>query len=402
MKIVIIGNGIAGVTVASRLRELEPDPETLSVEIYTREAFEYYSRIRLPEVFTSQLEIGDIELYQPGWYEARHLQVYKNNEAVRLHRGAREVEFRNAGRIRYDRLVLALGADSLRPPIPNAELDGIFTVREYGDADAMRRYVTAGTRNAVVIGGGLLGLEAARHLLTPGIELLTIVETAERLLPKQLDEDGGAILKAVVERWPCRVLLGVQVVEFLGERRVRGLRLSNGQRLEAETVLMAIGIKPRIRFCREAGLAVNRGVIVDEHLCSSDPDIFVAGDLVEYQGLVWGIIPAALDHGPIVANNVLGRPPLAYHQTIPKNTLKVAGVSLTSMGKVVLAEAERQAYQVVRKISRDRSRYEKYVVRDGSLVGSILLGSRDNLKFVGESMGKAVDPEDLEKLLGWD
>jgi nitrite reductase (NADH) large subunit len=341
-------------------------------------------------------------MYRPGWYEARHLQVYKNMEVVRLHRSARQVELRNGTRVLYDRLVLALGADSFRPAIPNLELDGVFAVREYGDADALRRYVTAGTRSAVVLGGGLLGLEAARHLLTPGIDHLTIVESAERLLPRQLDEEGGAILKEIVERWPARVVLGVQAAEFFGERRVQGLRLSNGERLDAETVLVAVGIKPRIELCREAGLAVNRGVIVDEQLRSSDPDVFVAGDLVEFQGVVWGIIPAALDHAPIVANNILGRPPLAYHQTIPRNTLKVAGVSLTSMGRVLLARDERQAYRVLQKTSRDRSRYEKYVLGQGTLAGCILLGSRANLNFVSERIGQAVDPAELEGLLEWE
>jgi nitrite reductase (NADH) large subunit len=402
MKILIIGNGIAGVTAAARLRKLEPDPEKLSVEIYTREPFEYYSRIRLPEVFTSHLDIGEIEMYHPGWYEARHIQVYKNMEAVRLHRSTREVEFRNAARVHYDRLVLALGADSFKPPIPNAELDGVFTVREYGDADALRRYVTAGTRNAVVLGGGLLGLEAARHLLAPGIEHLTIVETASRLLPRQLDEDGGAILKEIVERWPARVVLGTQAVEFIGARRVQGLRLSNGECLDAETVLVAVGIKPRIELCREAGLAVDRGVIVDEQLRSSDPDIYVAGDLVEYQGVVWGIIPAALDHAPVVANNILGRTSITYHQTIPRNTLKVAGVSLTSIGKVVLSEQERPAYQVMKRTSRDPTRYEKYVLSNGTLAGCILLGSRANLKFAGERIGQTVEREEMQRLLEWD
>jgi NAD(P)H-nitrite reductase large subunit len=402
VKIVIVGNGIAGVMIAAKLRELEPDPQTFTIEIYTREPYEYYSRVRLPEVFASGLKINELELYKPGWYDKRNIGVYKNMEVVRLHRGDKQIELRNEIRVPYDKLVLAMGSDSLKPSVPNVNLHGVFTVREYGDAEALRRYISSGTNNAVVIGGGLLGLEAARHMVASGIKNLTIVEAAPRLLPKQLDEEASAILKELVERWPCRVLLGSELVEFLGELRVHSLRLKTGEVLDAQTVLIAIGILPRIQLCGEAGLIVNRGVVVNEYLCSSDPDIYIAGDLVEFQGVVWGIIPAALDHAPVVANNILGRTPIPYHQTIPINTLKVAGISLTSMGKISFSETERRYYQIISKTSKDRRRYEKYITREGVLVGSILLGSKENVKFINQRTGRNVSSQELQGFLRWD
>ena len=401
MHVVILGNGIAGVTVAAKLRGLEPDPAKLSVDVYTREPYEYYSRIRLPEVFTSLLDIDEIEIYQPSWYESHHIQVYKNMEAVSIHRGERIVEFHSGARVPYDRLVLALGADSFKPAIPKIDLDGVFTVREYGDADALRKYVTAGTKSAVVIGGGLLGLEAARHLLSPAIEHLTIVEAATRLLPRQLDDLGAAILEARVSAWPARVVLGARPVEIMGDRRVEAVKLSNGELLGAETVLVAAGVVPRTKLAKDAGVAVDRGVVADEHLCSSDPDIFVAGDLVEYGGIVWGIIPAALDHAPVVANNLLGLPPLQYHQTVPRNTLKVAGITLTSMGKVVIENEERDRYEVAQRVSADHERYEKYVLADGLLVGCILMGSRDHLSFAHSRIGQPTTLPEAKELLAW-
>ncbi len=395
LKTVIIGNGIAGVMVAARLRELEPDADRLEVKIYTREPYEYYSRIRLPEVFVSTLSGHDLEINKPEWYARKHIQVYKNQEVARIELRDKRIMLKNNAEVAYDRLVLCIGADSFKPPIANSGLDGVFTLREYEDAESIRRCVTAGTRHAAVIGGGLLGLEAARRLDAPGVEDVTVVEIFPRLLPKQLDEKGSALLRRIIEGPRLAVILGAKVASFIGEKRVSGFRLEDGRELPAETVLISAGIIPRTRLAREAGLAVNKGVVVDEHLRTSDPDVFAAGDLAEFQGIVWGIIPAALDHAPVVAANLLGKESAVYTQTIPQNTLKVAGISLTSIGKVVIEKEEAGSYQVVDRLDEGRMRYEKYVLHDGVLAGCILLGSRDNYGFAVQRIGKAITPEQI-------
>jgi nitrite reductase (NADH) large subunit len=393
-RVVIIGNGIAGTMVAARLRALEPSESTLRIEIYTREPFEYYSRIRLPEVFSSQLAAADLAIYKPGWYADKHITVFKNQEITRLDPGRRCIMTGNGTEVPYDELVLATGADSFKPPIKNIGLDGVFTIREYGDADAIRRYLSDGTRHAVVVGGGLLGLEAARFLQAPGVEDVTIVEIMPRLLPRQLDETGSRMLQKIVEGLGCRVILDAEVAELLGERAVRGLRFKDGAELPAETVLISAGISPRVSLARDAGLAVRKGVIVDEHLRTSHEHIWAAGDVAEFQGIVWGIIPAALDHAPVVAANVLGREPVVYRQTIPQNTLKVAGVSLTSLGTVEVGSEEPGRVKVIQKTDETRARYEKYILKDGILVGCILLGSRDNHGFATQRIGRPTTAEE--------
>ena len=412
LRVVIVGNGIAGIMVAAKLRALEPDDDKVHVEIYTRESFEYYSRIRLPEIFASRLSAADLEIYKPGWYEQKHIQVYKNQDIVRIEPDARRVVTANGTSVPYDELVLCTGADSFRPPIQNVDLDGVFTIREYGDADAIRRYLTTGTRHAVVVGGGLLGLEAARYLEGPDIKDVTIVEIMPRLLPRQLDEQGSRMLQGVIEgpqdaagprpqdaagsRPVCKVILGVEVTAFLGARTVRGLKLADGRELPAETVLISAGISPRIGLAKDAGLKVRKGVIVDEHLRTSAPHVWAAGDLAEFQGIVWGIIPAAMDHAPVVAENILDRGPVVYRQTIPQNTLKVAGVSVTSCGKVNIEPGEEGRYQVTAKADEPHKRYEKYVLENGTLAGCILLGSRDNYSFATQRIGKPVTPEEIQ------
>ena len=400
LRIVVIGNGIAGTMTAAKLRQLEPDPDRLRVEIYSREPFEYYSRIRLPEVFSSRLNAEDLKIYKADWYAGRHIDVFKNQEVVRIDRAARRIRMRSGAEVPYDELVLCMGADSYKPPIGNLDLDGVFTIREYGDADALRSYLTAGTRHAVVIGGGLLGLEAARFIQVPGVETVTVVELFPRLLPRQLDETGSKLLVKLVERQGCRIILGVQVLELLGQRQVQGLRLADGRQLPAQTVLISAGISPRVSMAREAGLEVKRGVVVDEHLRTSDPHIWAAGDLVDFQGIVWGIIPAALDHAPVVAGNILGGG-LSYRQTIPQNTLKVAGINVTSIGKVVLEHGEADRFGVVERLQEENSRYEKYVLEDGVLAGCILLGSRENFSFAMQRIGKPVTRDEAAARLEW-
>ena len=396
MRVVIVGNGIAGIMVAAKLRALEPDEARLQVEIYTREPFEYYSRIRLPELFSSEMSAQDLQLYKPGWYEEKHIKVHKSQEVVRIDRDERRIVTRDGTSVPYDELVLCPGADSFRPPIRNVDLEGVFTIREYGDADAIRRYITAGTRHVVVVGGGLLGLEAARYLQGPEIQRVSIVEILPRLLPRQLDGTGSRMLQSIIEGPRCDIHLGAQVAGFLGESKVRGVRLTDDRELLAETVLISAGISPRTELARAAGLQVNKGVVVTEQLRTSDPHIWAAGDIVEFQGIVWGIIPAAMDHAPVVAANIIGKAPVAYRQTVPQNTLKVAGINVTSIGKVTFSKEEEGRYTVIEKIDDARKRYEKYVLANGTLAGCILLGSRDNYGFATQRIGKAVTPEEIQ------
>jgi nitrite reductase (NADH) large subunit len=394
-RVVIVGNGIAGIMVAAKLRALEPDAARLQVEIYTREPFEYYSRIRLPELFSSDMSAQDLQIYKAGWYEEKHIQVHKSQEVVRIDRDERRIVTRDGTSVHYDELVLCPGADSFRPPIRNVDLEGVFTIREYGDADAIRRYITAGTRHAVVVGGGLLGLEAARYLQSPEVERVTIIEILPRLLPRQLDGAGSRMLQSIIEGPRCDILLGAQVAGFLGERRVRGVRLTDDRELPAETVLISAGISPRTELARAAGLQVHKGVVVNEQLRTSDDHIWAAGDIVEFHGIVWGIIPAAMDHAPVVAANILGKGPVAYRQTIPHNTLKVAGINLTSIGTVTFDRGEEGRYEVIEKVDDAHKRYEKYVLLNGALAGCILLGSRDNYGFATQRIGRPVTQEEI-------
>jgi len=396
MKAVIVGNGIAGVMTASRLRALEPDPERLSIDVYAREPHDYYARIRLPEVFASRLSAEDLAVYKPGWYDGKSIRVHRGLAVEAIDRERRRVRLSDGTEAAYDKLALCAGAECARPPIAHGDLEGIFTVREYADADAVRRRMAEGTRHALVVGGGLLGLEAARHLSLPGVEV-TVAEIAPRLLPRQLDEEGARILRRLLEGPAFRVLLGVKAQSFLGDGKVSGLRLEDGREVPAQTVILSAGIAPRTALAREAGLEVRRGIVVDEHMRTADPDVYAVGDDAEFGGIVWGILPAAMEQAPVAAANMLGGAAV-YAQTIPQNTLKVAGIHLTSAGRTTFDQGGEEAFTVVRRADEAAGRYEKYVLGDGKLQGAILLGTKANLKFVTRTMGRPATEAEVRAL----
>lgn len=392
MKVVIIGNGVAGVMTAAELRKRVPEPAALLIDIYTQEPFDYYSRVRLPELFGSDLTAFDLSVYDRRWYGSRAVTVHRGAQVTGLDRTRKEIVLAAGTRVPYDRLVLAAGAEAVRPALEGVELPGVFTIREYADADTVRDYTARVGGDAVVIGGGLLGLETAAHLKKAGSGRVTVIELAPRLLPRQLDETGAALLASRLEEAGLGILTGAAVAEVTGENAAEGVRLTDGRVIEARTVVICMGIRPRIGLAEAAGLAVNRGVLVNESLATSDPAIFAAGDIAEFDGTVWGIIPAAIEQARTAAAGVLGLPDATYRPTVPRTTLKTAGVSLTSVGEVT---GKLEGKRIFTLLEPETGRYEKYVLTDGVLTGAILFGSTEHLSFVTRMIGKPVEAAEL-------
>ena len=389
MKVSIIGNGIAGIMTAGNLRGLEPDEKKLSIDVYTNEPYPYYARIRLPEVVGSEMTIDDLRLYKEEWYQKKSINVHYEHKAVKILKDGHKVIFDNGTEADYDRLVYACGADGLIPKIKNSGIKGIYKLREYEDALAIKSMIGAGAKNAVIIGGGLLGLEMARHMTS--IHDMTVIEFFPRLLPRQLDEEAAGMLKEIIENMGIKVRLDSQVIEFVGDKTLEKIILKSGEEIGSDMAVFAAGIKPRIELAKEAGLSVNRGIITNDYLQSSDPDIYAAGDIVEYDGKVWGIIPAAVEHAAIAAHNIINGNSRKYEQTVPKTTLKVVGIDLTSIGKINLSNDEKDLYEVVVKKDTELKIYEKYVLSDGILAGAILFGNKCRVKWVEQNMNKKIN-----------
>jgi nitrite reductase (NADH) large subunit len=380
---VIVGNGVAGVTAARIIKEKNPEAK---VTIYTDENHHYYPRPRLYEVLSGEAKPQEIYLFSEKWYEKRGINVHLNKKASSIDVDRKELSLDNRSRVRYDNLLLANGGHAFILPIKGVEKTGVFTLRSIRDALNIKEF-TKKTKKAIVIGGGLLGLEFAASLRKLG-QQVEVVEIFPRLLSRQLDQDGAAILKNRIASRGIDIVLGVKTVEILGRDTVSGILLDSGEMISGDLVLISAGVRSNVELALEAGIKVNRGVVVDSYLRSSAEDVYAVGDVAEFEGRVYGIIPAALEQARIAATNMLGEKQTVYTGTIPSNTLDIVGIDLTSMGIVNPEEAK---YEEVKKVDDEKGVYKKLVLDQGKIVGAIILGDRKGLTSIKRLMTQETD-----------
>lgn len=391
-RFVIIGNGVAGVTAARAVSEGGAE-----VEIYTQEAHHYYPRPRLQRFLAGEIELEGLYFYPPAWYEKRDIAVYLGVEVVGLDPGRKRIALADGREVPYDRLLLATGSRPFIPTIEGVDKDGVFTLRTIQDALAIKKWVE-GAKRALVVGGGLLGLEAARALSVLGLEV-TVLELEPYLLRRQLDAEGGALMRELIGAMGIEVVLEASSQAILGDGQATGVLLQDRRRIEGDLILISTGVRCNVRLAQEAGLEVNRGVVVDEHLRTSAEDIYAAGDVAEFRGRVYGIIPASLEQARAAAANMLGREQTEYGGTIPSNTLQVVGIDCASTG--VVHPEEDEGYQELRK--SEAGVYKKLVLKDGRLVGAILLGDGKDVAPISRLIRMGTDvSRHVERLLDED
>jgi len=369
---VIVGNGVAGVTAAQSIVRTDPAAE---VHIFGEEPYPYYQRPRLWEFLAGEIEQQTLYFRSIEWYAAKGIQVHLGAQVTALDSAEHRLTLADGGSIHYDRLLLATGAQPFVPPLAGADKDGVFTLRTLDDARAMKAYASE-VRSAVVIGCGLLGLETARALLSLGLGV-SMIESAPHLLPRQLDAEGAQVLQARLEVMGLHFLTDGATEAILGNRHAMGVRLEDGRVVEGELVLISTGIRSRVELAREAGLEVNRGLIVDEQLRTSTADVYAAGDVAEFEGIVYGIIPAATEQAHVAAANMVADSSATYKGTVPATTLKIVGIDLTSLGD---ATAMGDGVVVLRQMDLTTGVYRRLALRDGKIVGAILLGDTQNVR----------------------
>jgi nitrite reductase (NADH) large subunit len=371
---VIIGGGLAGTLAAKTLRELDP---AAGIEIVGEERYPYYPRPNLIEFLADRMPRDKIFAFPEGWAEKQRIGVRLGLGAVRLDTAGKTVGLSTGETVPYDALLLATGARPARPPVAGADRKGVFVLRTLDDAETLLDHLRDHRRTAV-LGGGLLGLEIARALRGRGAEVL-VVEFFDRLLPRQLDPGAAAILKAQIEATGVAVRLGAAAKEVLGDDGARGLRFGPGDEVAADTIVIAAGIAPEIGLARDAGLRVGRGIVVDDRLATSAPGVFAAGDAAEHAGRIYGIIPAAFEQARAAAHAMLGldRP---YGGTVPSNTLKVHGLTVTSAGDFA---AEGPGLESLVRSDPAAGIYKKLVLREGRLIGAIWMGTKKGAAEIG-------------------
>ncbi len=377
MKAVIIGNGLAGTMAAKTLRELDAQAE---VVVFAEERYPYYPRPNLVEYIAGKLPYERIFAFSEEWNARQKIDIRLGTPVRKIHPQSREVELDAGRREPYDALLIANGASSFVPPIKGADIRGVFSLRTLDDAKAIIDHVQE-NRRVIIIGGGLLGLEIARAIRSRGAEV-EVVEFFDRLLPRQLDAQGASLLRSQVESLGIRVRLGVITEEIFGPGEVRGIRLKGGAEVSAEMAVIAAGVRPNLGLPQDAGLATDRGLVVDDRLRTSHPQVFAAGDSIQHRGKLYGIIPASFDQARAAAYNMLGQEK-KYEGTVPANTLKVVGLYVTSLG---LANPEGQGYEEIRKTNKEEGIYKKVVLQDGVLVGAIWMGTKKGVSEISRAV----------------
>ena len=391
MKYVIIGSGVAGVTAAQSIVSADPAAEA---HIFGAEPYPYYRRPRLWEFIAGQVEQDALYFRPAGWYAERGIQLHLGTQVISLDSVAHRLILDDDSSVEYDRLLLATGGRSFVPPCDGTDKEGVFTLRTLDDALAIKAYALSfpphagGERGgAVIIGGGLLGLETARALRTAGLEV-TVVEFFPYLLPRQLDAEGAKVLQSLLEAQGLQVVTSGVTEAIRGNERADGIRLKDGRVIPGELVLFSTGIRSEVSLAQAAGLEVNRGIVVDEQLRTSATDIFAAGDAAEFEGRVYGIIPAAIEQSRVAAANMVAPGSAVYTGTLPATVLKVAGAELASLGECV---AEEDGLTSLRHVDLGTGHYRKFVLREGRIVGAILLNDKERTRPVTQLIEQGVD-----------
>jgi nitrite reductase (NADH) large subunit len=361
-KIIIIGGGIAGLTAAETIRK---NDKQAIIFIITDEDYYPYSRIKLSKYVNSDINLDDLYIHKQNWYEEMNINIITSSKVVKINSREKEVKLNNGDELSYDKLIIASGGYNFIPPFPNVNLMGVFSIRNIYDIKKIQDHIKENkVKNIGIIGGGLLGIEAAWALKSSGDFNISIIETAPRLLPRQLDEEGSLILEGLINDNGMSVYKGAGVKEITGEGAVNGIALNSGITIDAEMVIVSTGIRSNLSLAKDIDISINRGIVVNIYMKTNNEDIFAAGDCAEYNGMVYGIWPVAAEQGKVAGLNAIGLNE-EYKEIVPSNMLQVMGINVFSTGDIS---------ENSNVIKYNNGLYTKLFIKDNSICGAILIG----------------------------
>ena len=389
-KHLIIGSGPAGNAAAETIRKLDPAAE---IRMLSKERHFYYYRPALPEYLAGEKALRNFTLHDDTWYGKNRIEVLLSTEVVDIRHAEKTVAASDGKTYAYDRLLLATGSHAVVPNIPGSDLEGVFTLHTVADAESMIQWAGK-TKSLVVIGGGILGIEAGNGLRRRGLQV-AVVGRNQRLLPKQMDAAGAVFLRRRLEEMGFTFHLGVTPREI--SRLAGGLAvgLEDGTTLETDMVLLSAGAAPDLALARKLDLKIGRAVQVDDRLRTNLEDIYAAGDLIEHRGIYYGIWPPAMAQGRAAGGNMAGKETI-YEGTLQSHRLKVAGIDLVSMGDI---DAESEDECIVRS-DEEKCVYRKLVIENDTVAGAILLGDLRGEKEIQAAIEARKDVSSILKDLG--
>lgn len=365
-KLVVVGNGMAGVRTIEELLQLAPGAYEISV--FGAEPHANYNRILLSPVLSGEKTLDDITLNDDAWYAQHGIRLYKGKRVTRIDRRRRRVHAADGTQAPYDRLLLATGSLPVMLPLPGRDLPGVVTFRDIHDVQTMLAASRSG-RRALVIGGGLLGLEAAHGLHLRGMDV-TVVHLLGSLMERQLDRAASALLQATLEQRGLRFLMEAKTTAILGDGGVEGVRLADGREVSADLVVMAVGIRPNIDLAKDAGVYCERGIVVNDTLQTFDPRIYAVGECVQHRRRTYGLVAPLFEQARVCANHLAELAYARYQGSVTATRLKVTGVDLFSAGSF---HGGGECEEIV---FRDAARgvYKKLVLHGQRIVGAVLYG----------------------------
>ncbi|WP_424631373.1 NAD(P)/FAD-dependent oxidoreductase [Bradyrhizobium sp. SYSU BS000235] len=363
--LVIIGNGMAAARFVEEMAKRSLG--RYAIAVIGDEPRLAYNRVLLSSVLAGEATSQEIELKSAGWWRDRGVTVTYGCAATSIDPSQRTVALANGGSVKYSKLVLATGSIPLRLNVPGADLPGVHTFRDSRDVDYLLTLADEKKR-VVVIGGGLLGLEAAYGLAKAGAKI-TLVHLMDRLMERQLDGPAAALLKQLVERKGIEIVLGANTKQITGEGYVQGVELTDGRTISTDAVIFAAGIRPNSQLAKDAGVEVNRGVLVDDRMRTAHQDIYALGECAEHRGVCYGLVEPAYEQARVLADHLADKPS-QYTGSVTATNLKVSGVNVFSAGDF-LAEDD---CETILFNDVQRGTYKKLVVADSRLKGAVLVG----------------------------
>lgn len=393
-KVVLIGNGMAGVSCIEQLLKLAPN--LYDITIFGSEPHPNYNRILLSSVLAGDADMKDIVINDWSWYEENHITLHTGHTVSKIDTTRKLVSTNGGISVPYDELIIATGSLPFMLPLPGADKEGVIAFRDIKDCETMIETAKK-HKKAVVIGGGLLGLEAARGLLNLNMEV-SVVHIHEYVMERQLDLTASIMLRAELERQGMKFLLKKNTESILGKKRVTGVRFTDGMEVDADLVVMAVGIRPNIALAKSCGIEINRGIVVNDFLETSEANIYAVGECVEHRGIAYGLVAPLYEQGAVLAKRLAGVETAGYQGSVVSTKLKVSGVDVFSAG----AYADGPGTRAVRVQDDFEGIYKKAVIKDGKVVGAVLFGdiSDGSRLFAMIRNGEDVTGKEKEVLLG--
>lgn len=382
-KLALIGNGMAGVRCIEEVLKIQP--ERFEVTVFGSEPHPNYDRIQLSNVLQGATTIDDITINDWNWYKENNITLFSGETVTNID-PTKQIIYSDANReVEYDQLILATGSIPFILPIKGADKKGVTAFRNIEDCEKMIEY-SKDNKKAAVIGGGLLGLEAARGLLNLGMQVY-VIHLSEYLMDRQLDPAAGKMLQRELESQGMNFYLGKQTQEVLGEIDVKGLRFSDGEEISADLVVMAVGIKPNVAMAQNSGIPVNRGIIVNDYMETKIPNIFAVGECAEHREIVYGLVAPLYEQGKVLAKRICGLESKPYEGSVLSTKLKISGVDVFSAGEIF----EDEQAKSIKEFNEWNGTYKKVLIRNGKISGAVLFGDTKESNILLSMINKNAD-----------